>query len=101
MGISYDLNEYPVLLRLWLDKYKEDQDDDDGPTLITRLRNESIDADVVQASSSDYYSAWNLSQRYVELMLLWLFDYHQEYFDRASGDLILVPFHSDYSSRKS
>ena len=100
VGISYDLSEHPRLLRLWLDKYKKDQDDDDGPTLITKLRNKSIHADVIQTNSSDYYSAWNLSQRYVELMLLWLFDYHQEYFDRASRDLMLVPFHAEYSSRK-
>ena len=101
VGITYGLHEHPSLLRLWREKYKKDQDDDDGPTLITRLRNKSIHADVVQSRSSDYYSAWNLSQRYVELMLLWLFDYHQEYFDRASGHLLLVPFHAKYPLRES
>ena len=98
-GITYDLHEHPSLMKMWLDKYKEEQDDDDGPTLITRLRNKSIHADIVQGRSSDYYSAWNLSQRYVELMLLWLFDYHQEYFDRTSGELHFVPFHAEYPLR--
>ena len=98
-GITYDLQEHPSLLKVWVERYKEGQDDDDGPTLITRLRNRSIHADIVQGRLSDYYSAWELSQRYVELMLLWLFDYHQEYFDRTSGKLHQVPFHDQYTSR--
>ena len=93
-GISYDLHEHPSLLKMWQETYKEQQDEDDGPTLITRLRNRSIHADIVQGAFSDLYSAWELSQRYVELMLLWLFDYHQEYFDRTTGKLHLVPFHA-------
>ena len=94
-GITYDLHEHRSLLKMWLDKYKEEQDDDDGPTLITRLRNKAIHADVVQGESSDYYYVWNLSQRYVELMLLWLFEYRQEYFDRTNRELVLVPFYAD------
>ena len=97
-GITYDLHEHPRLLNMWLDRYKEEQDDDDGPTLITRLRNRSIHADVIQGRSSDYYSTWELSQRYVELMLLWLFDYHKEYRDRLSGKLHFVPFRDQYPS---
>ena len=94
-GIAYDLHEHPSLLKMWLDKYKEEQDDDDGPTLITRLRNKSIHADFAQGGFSDYYSVWNLSQRYVELMLLWLFEYRQEYFDRTNGKLVFVPFYAE------
>ena len=89
-GIVHDLYEVPIILKVWQDRYKESQDDDDGPTFITRLRNRSTHAEFTQMNSSGYLHAWNLSQQYVELMLLRLFGYDQEYYDRSRKGLFNV-----------
>ena len=84
-GVSHDLLGYSKVLRLWQEKYKEDQDDDDGLTFITRLRNKSTHSEFTEMNPSDYLYAWNLSQYYVELMLLWLFDYNQDHQSRIES----------------
>ena len=94
-GIVHDLYELPNILKVWQDRYKESQDDDDGPTFITRLRNRSTHAEFTQMNSSDYLHAWNLSQQYVELILLRLFGYDQEYYDRTRKGLLIVPYHAE------
>ncbi len=96
IGVSYDLCEYPYLLSLWQQsKHKEPGDDDSGPTVITRLRNRSVHSRGYQVDISDYFHAWKLSQVYVELMLLWMFEYKQDYYDRASDKYGSVPWVHD------
>ncbi len=92
LGISCDLHDYPNLLNLWQEKYKKDQDDDAGTTFITRLRNQSTHAKFQPMNTSDYLHAWNLSQHYVELMLLRLFSYNYDYYNRPSKSYKFVPW---------
>ena len=92
LGIRCDLHDYPNLLNLWQGKYKNDQDDDAGTTFITRLRNQSTHAKFQPMNTSDYLHAWNLSQHYVELMLLRLFSYNYDYYNRPSKSYKFVPW---------
>ena len=94
VGIKHDLSEHPNILKLWQNNYKQSGDDDDGLTFITRLRNKKIHPNFIQLRSSDYFYAWNLSQRYVELILLKLFCYKHEYYDRISNKTLPIPFSS-------
>ena len=91
-GIKYDLSEFPGLLSVW-STYKDNQDDDAGPTFIARLRNKATHPapDAVRLMH-DYREAWRLSQRYAELMLLSLFGYQGKYRDRLTGDTKSVPW---------
>ena len=91
-GIEYDLCEIPGLMSVW-QEYKNHQDDNAGPTFITRLRNKATHPLPDQTIAiRDYREAWRLSQRYVELMLLKLFDYRGEYRDRLTGETKSVPW---------
>ena len=91
-GIEYDLCEIPGVMSVW-QKYKNHQDDNAGPTFITRLRNKATHPLPDQTVAiGDYREAWRLSQRYVELMLLKLFDYQGEYRDRLTGETKSVPW---------
>lgn len=92
VGIKHDLSEHPNILKLWQNNHKQSGDDDDGLTFITRLRNKKTHPKFIQINSSDYLYAWNLSQRYVELILLSLFDHKHEYYDRISKNISVYPF---------
>ena len=91
VGIKHDLSEHPNILKLW-QNHKQNRDDDDGLTFITRLRNKKTHSNFKQINSSDYFYAWNLSQRYVELTLLKLFCYKHEYYDRINNETLPVPW---------
>lgn len=82
-GIDHSLVGYSKILELWKQNYKEPQDDDDGLTFITRLRNKSIHSEFTEMNSSHYMYAWNLSQYYIELMFLGLSGYNQDYLSRV------------------
>ena len=99
VGIKHDLSEHPNILKLW-QNHKNSEDDDDGATFITRLRNKKTHPNFKQIHSLDYFYAWNLSQRYVELILLKLFCYKHEYYDRISNKTLPIPFSSSFCSEK-
>ena len=82
LSIRHDLAEFPYLLERWRKNQKTNSDDDSGLTLITRLRNQFMHPKFLDTEISDYYYAWNLCQRYVELGLFNLFSYEGEYYDR-------------------
>ncbi len=91
-GIGHDLSDFPSLMRVWR-KYKTSEDDDAGPTFITRLRNRATHPTPDEEMGiRDYYEAWRLSQRYAELMMLRLFAYQGEYRDRLTGETKSVPW---------
>ena len=85
IGISTSLSDFPDVLGLW-NRLKQPDDNDEGPTFITRLRN-SIHpkTTAAQYDSRDYYQAWKLSQYYVEAALLKLCNYTGKYRNRMTA----------------
>jgi len=70
----------------------------DGPRALTEVRNQLVHPRSVYGStlSGSYFEAWNLSQRYVELMLLRLFGHHGHHANRLAqkwrGQVVYVPW---------
>ena len=85
IGISTSLSDFPDALGIW-NKIKQSDDNDEGLTFITRLRN-SIHPKpaAAQYDSRDYYQAWKLSQYYVETALLKICNYTGKYRNRMTA----------------
>lgn len=64
----------------------------DGPQAIVEIRNALVHANptkrakVLGGSNDARVEAWTLSQWYLELVLLWLFHYQGNYFDRCDNN---------------
>jgi hypothetical protein len=87
IGISTNLSDFPEVLSIWKN-LKQPNDDDQGPTFITRLRNAIHPrgaTNVPQPQSRDFYHAWLLSQYYVETALLKLCNYTGKYRNRMTA----------------
>lgn len=87
MDISTNLSDFPEVLSVWKN-LKQPNDDDQGPTFITRLRNRIHPRGVVNAPQPqprDFYHAWRLSQFYVETAILKLCKYTGRYRNRMTA----------------
>lgn len=87
LNINPGLSEFPHLLSIW-QNYKGDSDEESGPAFITRLRNKYTHPKFQEMEVSDYYYAWQLSQAYVELMLLRLSGYTGSYRCRVTAQWV-------------
>ncbi len=64
----------------------------DGPEALSRMRNDLMHAEK-ESKKSPYPSGWWLAQWYLELCLLWAFQYQGDYLDRRdlNGPPVAVP----------
>lgn len=98
IGIDTAITAFPEVRNAW-DNIKAPDDNNDGPTFITRLRN-SIHprntANAPQPQAEDFYNAWRLSQYYVETALLRLCGYNGRFRNRMTAktttDIETVPW---------
>lgn len=77
-----------------LKKIRENMKYEDGPRILAEIRNDLVHpkSKLGTVSSTAYWEALNLSRWYIEMMLLYKFEYVGEYQNRLTRKIDLVPW---------